>query len=289
MITPFQRDLAVDVEGLRSNVAFLAESAVDAIICLGSEGEFYALTDQERRLVVETTAGELRGRRPLVVGVSHPSAVQSLALAKHAASVGADAVLSTPPYFGQPPLAGIQAHFSTIAEAGLPVFLYNTPSRVGYGLTPSEIATVVALPGVVGIKQAAPDIGDLVELLSTLDPARSLVIGGSESTIWPALTVGAVGNTATAASVIPAVFGRLWGHAQAGRLAEGLRLYRLLAPLREAYVSAGGQAPVVKRLMDLAGLCGGSMRLPACAVDGAVESLIGALVSSLGAEGLWTA
>jgi len=289
MITPFQADLSVDTEGLRSNVAFLADSTVDAIICLGSEGEFYALSDDERRLVAQVTAKELRARRPLVVGVSHPSAVVALALARHAKSIGADAVLATPPYFGQPQLAEIRDHFARIAEAGLPVFVYNSPSRVGYGLPPADIAEVAVVPGVIGVKQAAPDIAELVELLSTLDGSGCLVLGGAESTIWPALSVGAVGNTATAASAIPAVFARLWSLAREGHTSEGLKLYRLLAPLREAYAVAGGQAPVVKRLMDRAGLCGGNVRPPARVLDGeAVDGLLRSLEQSLVAEGLWT-
>jgi 4-hydroxy-tetrahydrodipicolinate synthase len=287
MVTPFQADFSVDVGGLRTNVAFLSESKVDAIICLGSEGEFYALRDDERRRVAEVTADELRGRRPLIVGVSHASTVQANELARHAATMGADAVLATPPYFGQPPLDEIKAHFSSIAEAGLPVFVYNTPSRVGYGLSPSEIAAILGLPGVIGIKQAAPDIGELVELLTMCDGSPSLVIGGSESTIWPALAVGAVGNTATAASAIPSVFERLWMHAQEGRLAEGRDLYRLLAPLREAYAVAGSQAPVVKRLMDRAGLCGGAPRPPARAAGAAVDARLDHLIDALAAEGLW--
>jgi len=288
MVTPFQTDLSVDEGGLRTNVAFLAASEVNAIICLGSEGEFYALSDEERRRVAAITAGELRGRRPLIVGVSHASSVQALALAEHAASLGADAVLATPPYFGQPPLDDIKAHFTTIAEAGLPVFVYNSPSRVGYGLSPSEIVEILGLEGVIGIKQAAPDIAELVEVLSSLDGLPSLVIGGSEATIWPALTVGAVGNTATAASVIPAVFGQLWAQAQDGRLGEGRDLYRRLAPLRDAYTVAGGQAPVVKRLMDRAGLCGGMPRPPSRAADAHVDKLLDVLVDDLRAGGLWT-
>jgi 4-hydroxy-tetrahydrodipicolinate synthase len=289
MVTPFQADLSIDEVGLRANVAFLAGSEVAAVICLGSEGEFYALNDDERRRVAEITADELGGRRPLVIGVSHPSAVQAVTFARHAASLGADAVLATPPYFGRPPLVEIEAHYSAIAEAGLPVFVYNTPSRVGYGIDPREIARILAVPGVIGIKQAAPEIGELVELISILDGSGSLVVGGSESTIWPALAVGAVGNTATAASAIPAAFARMWSFAQEGRLAEGRDLYRLLAPLREAYGMAGGQAPVVKRLLDRAGLCGGSVRPPARGTTEAVNEHIEAFVDVLATEGLWTA
>jgi dihydrodipicolinate synthase/N-acetylneuraminate lyase len=287
MATPFQADLSLDEGGLRTNVAFLAESPVDAVICLGSEGEFYALSDAERRRVVEVTAEELGKRRPLVVGVSHPSGVQARALAEHAASVGADAVLATAPYFGQPRPPEVRAHFAMIAEAGLPVFVYNTPSRVGYGLAPLDIAAMLDVPGFIGIKQAAPDIGELVEVLAMLEGSDCLVIGGAESTIWPALMVGAVGNTATAASAIPAAFARIWRLAQEGNVAEGLHTYRLLAPLRQAYGVAGGQAAVVKRLMDRVGLAGGAPRPPSRSADATVDELLDVLVERLISEGLW--
>jgi 4-hydroxy-tetrahydrodipicolinate synthase len=289
MVTPFQADLSLDEAGLRTNVEFLAQSSVDAVLCLGSEGEFYALSDDERRRVTEITVEALRGRKPVAVGVSHASAVQAVELARHAASVGADAVLSTAPFFGRAPLQEIKNHFRSIADVGLPLFIYNTPSRVGYGLSPSDMAAIADVPGVVGIKQAAPDVLDLVELLDALSDSPCLVLGGSENTIWPALAVGAVGNTATAASATPEVFVRLWRLACDGRLDEGRDLYRKLMPLRRAYALAGGQAAVVKKLMDKAGLCGGAVRPPVRPLTAAVEPLLDAVVSALSAEGLWAA
>ena len=288
MVTPFQADLSLDERGLRTNVDFLAQSAVDAVLCLGSEGEFYALTDVERRRVAEITVETLAGRKPVVVGVSHESAIQAVDLARHAASIGATAVLATPPYFGQPPLSEIRSHFASIAEVGLPVFVYNTPSRVGYGLSPSHVAAIAELPGVIGIKQAAPDVLELVELLERIDPSKCLVLGGSENTIWPALAVGAVGNTATAASAAPQVFARFWELANEGRLNDGRDLYRRLTPLRRAYAVAGGQAVVVKRLLERAGLCGGPVRPPARPAGPELDPLIDSIVVALTGEGFWT-
>src|SRR5260370_30771215 len=73
LVTPLNSDGTVDHAGLTTNVEFLATSECGALVALGSEGEFYALTDAERRPVVETTVSALRGRKPLVVGVAHPS------------------------------------------------------------------------------------------------------------------------------------------------------------------------------------------------------------------------
>jgi len=287
MVTPFQSDLSLDEGGLRTNVEFLAQSAVHAVLCLGSEGEFYALTDDERRRVAEITVDTLGGRKPVVVGVSHASAIQAVGLARHAASIGATAVLATAPYFGQPPLDDIRDHFASIAGVGLPVFVYNTPSRVGYSLSPSDLAAIADIPGVIGIKQAAPDVLELVELLEAIDVSKCLVLGGSENTIWPALAVGAVGNTATAASAAPQAFARFWELANQGRLNDGRNLYRRLAPLRKAYAVAGGQAAVVKRLMERAGLCGGPVRPPARTAGRELDPYLDLTVAALTAEGLW--
>jgi 4-hydroxy-tetrahydrodipicolinate synthase len=289
MVTPFQRDLSLDEQGLRANVEFLATSPVDAVLCLGSEGEFYALSDDERRRVAEITVETLGGRKPVAVGVSHASAVQSVELTRHAAAIGATAVLSTAPYFGQPPLAEIRDHFAQVAAVGIPVFVYNTPSRVGYSLSPEDIAAIAQVDGVIGIKQAAPDVSELVELLETMEGSGCLVIGGSENTIWPALSVGAVGNTATAASAIPRVFARFWELAAAGRLDDGRDLYRTLAPLRRAYAAAGGQAAVVKRLMDIAGLAGGPVRPPVRPATADIDPHLDKLIPALTERGLWAA
>jgi 4-hydroxy-tetrahydrodipicolinate synthase len=289
MVTPFQSDLTLDEGGLRTNVEFLGQSGVDAVLCLGSEGEFYALTDEERRRVAQITVDTLNGRKPVVIGVSHASAVQAVELARHASSIGATAVLATAPYFGQPSLAEIRNHFASIADVGLPVFVYNTPSRVGYGLSPSDVATIAEVPGVVGIKQAAPDILELVELLETMDGSDCLVLGGSENTIWPALAVGAVGNTATAASAVPQVFTRFWDLATHGQLNDGRDLYRRLTPLRRAYAAAGGQAAVVKRLMEKAGLCGGPVRPPARTAGKELDPHLDSIIDALADAGLWAA
>ena len=288
MVTPFGADLSVDTDGLRSNVAFLAGSPVDAVICLGSEGEFYALSDDERRLVAEVTADELRGRRPLIVGVTHPSAFVAAALATHAKQIGADAVLATPPYFGQPQLAEISAHFAMIAEAGLPVFVYNSPSRVGYGLSPADLAAIVQVPG--DHRRQAGGPGHRRARRASLESRRFRLpsprrgrghdLAGPQRWRDGQHGDGRVCDPRAVRSAVGALRER--------RTAEGLELYRTLAPLREAYSVAGGQAQVVKRLMDRAGLRGGAVRPPARPADGTVDRLLGTLVASLAAEGLWT-
>jgi len=263
LVTPLNSDGTVDHAGLTTNVEFLATSECGALVALGSEGEFYALTDAERRAVVETTVSALRGRKPLVVGVAHPSTREAVALAQHAEAVGADATMATPPYYVKTDEAGLYDYFRTLAEATrIPLFVYNSPGRVVVNLSPTFLARAMRELDLGGVKQASGEITELADLLHADLSHGRMVIGGAESSIWPALAIGAEANTATAASALPEVFTALFEHARRGELAAGADLYRRLGPLRAAYRLAGGQAAVVKHLCERRGLAGGGVRHP---------------------------
>jgi len=277
MVTPFNMDLSLDEAGLRANAQFLAGTSVDVLICLGTEGEFYALTDDERRRVVEIVVDEVGSRKPVICGVSHPSSRVAATLARHAADVGVQGVIALAPYVVRSDAAGIASYYQAIAEAAeLPTFIYNSPGRVGYNLPPRQILELAALPNIIGVKQAAPDLAELAELIGAR--TNLVVIGGAETSFWPAVCIGASGNTATAASAFPTIFARMWQAAQAADLAGGQALYYELAPLRRAYSMTGGQAAVVKRACSLVGLAGGPVRPPAQPAPDGVDQLLAPLV-----------
>jgi 4-hydroxy-tetrahydrodipicolinate synthase len=284
MVTPFADDHSLDLGGLRANAEFLAGSDVDVVVALGSEGEFYAMTDDERRRVVEVVAETVAGRKPVVAGVSHSSTIAAAALARHAAIAGCAAVLTTPPYYARPDDEGVIGHVARIAEADIPVILYNVPGRVGYNLSGDQIVAIAGRVPIAAVKQASPDISELADLVTRAPEHDFAVIGGAEVAIWPALAAGAAGNTATAASAIPSVFAILWRAAVAGDLDAGRDLYARLAPLRTAYRAHGGQVPVVKRLMELRGLAGGPPRPPLRRAAGELDADLMRLLGDLGIE-----
>jgi 4-hydroxy-tetrahydrodipicolinate synthase len=283
LTTPFKADWSLDEPGLRAHCDFLAAAPVDVVVALGTESESYALTDAERRRVAEVVVEAIAGRKPVICGVSHPSTIESVALARHAKAAGADAVMSLAPYFVKAGVDGARRHFKAIAEVGIPFFAYNSPGRVGYGLSPEELDQIAGdAPGMVGIKQAAPDLSELAALVSTGRIAH--VIGGAETAFWPALSVGARGNTATAASAVPAPFAAMWKAFESGDTSRGERVYASLEPLRRAYRMAGGQAQVVKRLQFLVGLPGGPVRPPLAEVSSSVDALLRSLLQQLAHE-----
>lgn len=190
--------------------------------------------------------------------------------------------MATPPYFAKTDDVGLTEHFVAIADEGAPMFLYNSPGRTGVAMSPDLIATIAERSGAAGVKQAAPDISELAQLLAYSLSPDFAVVGGAELAFWPALCIGAAGNTATAASAIPSPFADMWEAAQQGRWDVGSDLYRKLAPLRKAYAMAGGQAAVVKELMELVGLAGGPTRPPVRPLTDDVRERVRVVARDLG-------
>ena len=260
LTTPFRDDLSLDREGMARNVSFAADSSAHVLVVLGTQGEFAAVTDEERLEVMRIAVETNQGRKPVMLGVSHSATVAAVELTRYAKELGADAVMATPPYFNNVNDASIRDHFQRIADVGVPVFLYNAPPRVGYSLRPALIAELAEIDGVAGIKQASQNAVELDETVA-LAADRMALIGGAESMIWTCLALGMIGNTATTASFWPESVVEIYDAAVRGDAHEAQALYVRLAEYR-MLCKAAGHAAVVKAGMDMVGLAGGPVRPP---------------------------
>ena len=140
--TPFTEDGALDVSGFPRLVEFFIRCGARGLTLLGLMGEAPALTNDERRQVIEGMVAAAAGRVPIIVGCSHPVARQAAALARQAEHLGAAAIMAMPP-----PAGGfdrdtvVDDHFRAIGEAtGLPLFVQDYPPGSGTVLTPARIA-----------------------------------------------------------------------------------------------------------------------------------------------------
>ena len=179
--TPFREDGAPDTADLVSLVGFIVTSGVDGIVFPGVASEVETLSSDERRSLVEAVAAANAGRVPLVVGVSSADADSAEALALHAKSVGASAVMAMlPPALKDAPSAQL-AYYQRIAGAGLPVILQNAPPPAGCGLAPERVAEIVArVQGVAYVKEETLPCGQrITRLLALAPPGLAGVFGGA--------------------------------------------------------------------------------------------------------------
>ena len=192
----------LDEEAIGPMVAFLEGRGADGVFCCGTTGEGILLTLEERRRAAIAFRSAVHGR--LLVHAGAQTTADTVALAAHAADIGADGVaVIPPPYFPLPPNA-LVAHLLAAAGAcaPLPFFIYVFTRRSGYPLPPKVIDRVrEGAPNLAGLKVSESPFADVEPYLGLGLP----VLVGSEPLIVPALAAGAVGTVSGLAAAFPDV------------------------------------------------------------------------------------
>lgn len=262
MVTPFNDDGSLDEEGLRAVVRFLVERGVHGLFPAGSQGEFYALTVDEWRQLLDITIEEADGRALVMAHAGAVTTRQAIALARYAEAAGADVVSAITPFFVAPTQEELYRHYADLAAAvSLPVLAYNNPARTGVNLLPATVARLAhdAL-NFVGIKDSGGDLSQFLETIRLCPPGFRAFMG-RDSLIFAALAHGAAGAVAASANVVPELVVSIYDATVARDYARGRELQRLLLPLRSAF-GLGTFPAMIKEAMGMIGLPAGPARGP---------------------------
>src|SRR6266513_511840 len=129
LVTPFKADGAIDEPALRRLVDFQIREGVDMLYPCGTTGEGATLEPEEAERVLSIVIEQSKKRVPVIFGGGSNSTAKAVQGAERAKRLGADGVLSVGPYYNKPTQAGYYAHFKAVAEVGIPIVVYNVPSR----------------------------------------------------------------------------------------------------------------------------------------------------------------
>jgi 4-hydroxy-tetrahydrodipicolinate synthase len=210
---------------------------------------------------------------PVIAGAGSNSTAHAIELTRDAEAAGADAILSVVPYYNKPTQAGLYAHFRAIADAtGLPIVLYDVPSRTVIGLADQTIARLAELPRFVGLKDATGDLGRLFRLRSLLGPEFRL-LSGDDVTAPAFIAKGGDGCISVTSNVMPALCREMFEAYQQGLIHKARRLTLPVARLTTALFLETNPTPV-KYALSLLGLMSASVRLPLVEPTSATKSLI---------------
>jgi dihydrodipicolinate synthase/N-acetylneuraminate lyase len=230
--TPFDDAGNVDESSLRRCVDFCVAAGAHGIVAPVNASESIALTDAERLRVAEVIVEQAAGRRPVVIGVSGVSTAASVLYARHAARIGADAVMAMPPYVRHPPADEIEEYYRAVAAAGLPVWLQDYVAPIGTPMAPALLARLVReIPGVDFLKeesQYAPQVMTAVRELAG-DGLRGMMGGMAGRFLLEEHRRGACG-TMPACEVVDAHV-HVWEALDRGDAEEARRLHTQLLPL----------------------------------------------------------
>jgi 4-hydroxy-2-oxoglutarate aldolase len=263
MPTPFAGDGTIDEAAIKSNVSRWLAAGLGGIVALGTNGEAALLDEDESDRVVAAARESVPRDRVLLAGVGRESTKATIAAARRAARLGADAVLVRPPslYRASINTAALERHFRSVAdESPAPVLLYNYPTFFGTQLQPALIGALAEHPNVIGMKETSTDGAQFADVAAAV-PDSFTILAGSAPGFYPALCAGARGAILAVACVAPEACLRVLSLTREGRHAEALRLQQRLNPLARAVTSGHGIAGL-KAAMDLIGYAGGEARPP---------------------------
>ena len=225
LTTPFTKEGEVYEEGLRLLVEFQVEGGVHGLFICGTYGSGPIMTLEQRKQVHEIVVDQVQGRLTVIAHVGTTSTAQSVELAQHAQSVGADLVSSIAPYYHRHDERTVLRFFDALVQAvGLPVYVYNNPKASGFTLAPAFLRRLAGV-GVTGIKDSGFSLIELTHYMLALEDVPDFrFIAGTEALALPAWLLGAKGCVSGMANALPELVVELWDLFQAGDLEQAARV-----------------------------------------------------------------
>ena len=158
LITPFKNN-ELDVDNYIKLIHFHIENGTHGLVPAGTTGESPTLSHDEHLKVIELCIKESYGKIPVIAGTGSNSTKEAISLTKHAEKVGADAALVVTPYYNKPTQEGLYQHYKAINDnCGIPIIIYNIPSRSVIDLTVDTMARLFELKNIAGVKDATGDL-----------------------------------------------------------------------------------------------------------------------------------
>ena len=235
--------------------------STDAIVICGTTGECSTMTDEEQLAAIKYTVDLVSHRVPVIAGAGSNDTDHGCALAAKSAACGADALLLVTPYYNKTSQAGLVAHFTAMAEAGgIPVILYNVPSRTGLNIAPETAKELSRHPLINGIKEASGNIGQVAKIAALCGDELN-IYSGNDDQVVPLLSLGGKGVISVVSNVKPELVHNCCKAWFDGDTAKARELQLEMLPLCDALFCEVNPIPV-KYAMNVLGWEAGECRLP---------------------------
>ena len=280
IVTPFA-DGEVDYDAFGRLIEFQIAGGTQGLIPCGTTGESPTLSHTEHDKVIEFTVEKAAGRVPVIAGTGSNSTAEALRLIARAKDAGADACLIVNPYYNKPTQDGMYAHIARIAEAGLPIVLYNIPGRTGIELAVDTIARMYEeIELVVAVKEATGKVDTSSRIAAACDIT---ILSGDDNLTLPIGAVGGSGVISVLANILPAEVRKLCDAMLSGDIAGARAQHLRLGPLFKAIFVETNPIPI-KAAMAMAGMIRDELRLPMTSLPERHRPMLAGLLATFGIE-----
>ena len=278
MVTPFDRDGAVDLPALKRLTRHLIDGGVDFLVVHGTTGETRVLSADEKRATLDAVLEENAGQLPVVVGAGGNNTSALCAQLESANTDGISGWLSASPSYNKPSQVGIVAHYRAVAEStDLPIILYNVPGRTASNVrAETTLAIVDACENVVAVKEASGDLEQMQDILAHAPKGFSLLSGDDALTV-PILSLGGHGIISVIGNAYPEQFSELVRAGMEGDFVTARVAHYRLRALMQAVFAEGNPAGV-KQVLGFLGICTSQVRLPLVPASAGLQKRLRTLV-----------
>ncbi len=256
MITPFNEDFSLDIEGIRWLVSFLSEKGVHGLFVNSTTGEFVHLRHDEVINLVKVTLDTANGPK-ILPGITSNYTEEAISLGKEMKDLGVDGVVVAPPYFFKLKEDKLYHHFSKIAnEVDLPIIVYNIPSLTGNDIPISVYAKLAQeYSNIVGAKVSKDSVSYIRSLISRVKAVRQdfSVLTGMDDHLLNVLALGGDGGIMALANIAPQLHLSVYNSWISGRLDDAVSSFRKLANLARIYDIASSFPTAIKTALSILG------------------------------------
>ncbi|KAA8995230.1 dihydrodipicolinate synthase family protein [Affinibrenneria salicis] len=257
---------AFDEQGMATLIDFLIGAGVDGLFFLGTGGEFSQMSADERKQIAEFAVRHVNHRVPVLIGVGSTNSREAVQLSRHAAQIGADAVVAINPYYWQLTEKNLLGYYSDIAQSmALPVILYNFPALTGQDLHPALVKKLVGQhANIVGIKDTIDSVAHLREMIVTVkgEYPHFSVFCGYDDHLLNTLLLGGDGAISASANFAPQLSIEIYRAFIREDRASAAELHQTLLQLPLLYKIDSPFINVIKEACRLCGLNISTWSLP---------------------------
>lgn len=271
LITPVVTALTEDEQFhpamYREFINHLIEAGVSGIFPLGTNGEFYAFSQEEKLEIIKTAVEAVHGRVPVYAGTGCVTTKETVEFSKRVASLGVDCLSIISPYFVAVSQADIYAHYHDIAQAvDLPILLYNIPARTGNNIAYTTVKQLLdTCPNIIGIKDSSGNFDNTLKYIENTN-LRINVLAGSDSLILWTLMAGGTGAISGCSNVFPKLMSSIYKYWAAGDIAKANEAQKKIRAFRNV-MQMGNPNSVVKLAVNMRGWQVGPARRPSNCTD----------------------
>jgi 4-hydroxy-tetrahydrodipicolinate synthase len=280
LITPF-RNGTLDESAFSRLVEWQISEGTHGLVPVGTTGESPTLSHTEHKRIVELTVEIANKRVPVIAGAGSNATSEAVDFTRHAAKVGASAVLVVTPYYNKPTQEGLYRHFKAISDAAdVPIVIYNIPGRSVVDMSVETMTRCFALKNVVGVKDATANLARASQQRAAMGPQFNM-LSGEDATVLGFMAHGGHGCISVSSNVAPRLCADFQNACLKGDYKTALALQDRLMPLHDALFCEANPGPVKYAAARL-GLCEAETRLPLAPISETSKKIVDAALASVG-------